>query len=155
MKLRTTIPATIEQARIFEDEQGLKGIRKLNIFSQDDCHWEVEMGEYTLNRKFSAPISWYQLQEYETGDPENPIAEKHVLMFQENFILETNEVQQLWQALSGQILSNDILIQKMDEFVLAGFIYWVTQVRQIFGQNFEVIEAFRPAPIENNESIKK
>lgn len=142
MKLKTTIPATIAQARQFEDEQGLKGIRKLNIYSQDDCHWEVEMGEYTLNRKFSAPVSWYQLQPYDTGEGQGVM---HILMFQENFTLETEQVQQLWEALQGQILATDILIDKMDEFVLAGFIYWVTQVRGIFAQQFEVIEATRPS----------
>ena len=151
MKLKTTTPVTIAQARTFEDEQGAKGIKKLNIFSQDDCHWEVEMGEYTLNQKFSAPVIWRQLQEYETGDPENPTGIIARPMFQETFALETAQVQQLWEAIGGQILSTDILIEKMDEFVLNGFIYWVTQVRGIFSQQFEVIDANRPMEVPGTE----
>lgn len=155
MKLKTVNPVAIALAKIFEDEQGAKGIKKLNIFSQDNCFWEVEMGEYTLNKRFSAPVTWNQLQPYETGDPQNPTGIKTVAMFNETFTLETGQVQQLWEAIGGQILSTDILIDKMDEFVLNGFMYWVMQVRGIFGEQFEVIEATRPQGLEKAKKENK
>lgn len=133
MKIKTKVEITIAQARQFEDEQGEKGIKKENIFSQEDCFWELETGKYAFNGSFSIPVYWFQLQEYETGDPENPIGIKRKLMFQEVFKLESAEVQGLWEALQGEILSTDNLIGKLDAFVLSGIIYWVGTIRSIFG----------------------
>lgn len=133
MKIKTITKVNITQARAFEDEQGLKGVRKENIFSHEDCFWQLETGKYAFNGSFSIPVSWYQIQEYETGDPENPTGLKQKLMFSETFTLTNEQVQQLWTALNGQILSSDSLIGKLDEFVLNGIIYWVGTVRGIFG----------------------
>lgn len=133
MNIKTKQKITISQARAFEDEQGLKGVKKENIFSQEDCFWELETGKYSFNGSFSIPVNWFQLQEYETGDPESPIGIKRKLMFQEVFRLESEQVQGLWEALQGEILSTDSLIGKLDAFVLGGIIYWVGTVRGIFG----------------------
>lgn len=140
--IRTKNKITIAQARNFEDEQGLKGIKKENIFSLDDCKWELQLGSYTLREGFSVPVSWYQLQEYETGDPANPIGIQKVLMFRENFQLSEAEMQNIWEEIGGTILATDNLAQKMDDFVVAGTMYWIGTVREIFGLDetgFEVV----------------
>lgn len=158
MKLKTTTPVSIAQARTFEDEQGVKGIKKLNIFSQLDCKWEVEIGKYTFSGGFGVPVKWFQLQEYETGDPENPTAEIPVLMFSEDFRLDETETQQLWQAVGTNITTQDNLKEKLDGVVLAGCLHWIGNIRQIFGlgpSGFEVVEANRPALLKETERMNE
>lgn len=147
MKIRTIPKITLTQARTFEDEQGLKGIRKLDIFSQDDCHWELVVSSPIMKNGFSALVQWFQIQEYETGDPENPTAEMPKLMFSENFVLTPQELDDLFNAVGISIVPPDSLSAKFDEIVVAGIIHWVGNVRQIFGldtNGFEVLVASRP-----------
>lgn len=140
--IQTKSKVNITQARAFEDEQGLKGIKKENIFSLDDCKWELQLGSYTLREGFSVPVSWYQLQEYETGDPQNPTGIQKVLMFRENFFIDETQMQDIWEEINGTILPTDNLSEKMDDFVIAGTMYWIGTVREIFGLDetgFEVL----------------
>ena len=162
MKLKTTIPVTIAQARTFEDEQGLKGIKKENIFSQEDCKWELEVTERKMENGFSAKVKWFQIQQYEDIDENgNPITrELSRLMYQENFILSPTEVDGMFNQMNIPIVPNqDSFSQKVDEIVLSGIIYWIGVVRQIFGldpSGFEVIDANRPAPEQaQTKSISK
>lgn len=147
MKIRTIPKITLVEARTFEDEQGLKGIKKLDIFSQDDCYWELVVSSPIMKNGFTALVQWFQIQEYETGDPENPIAEMAKLMFRENFTLTPQELDDLFNAVGISIVPPESLSAKFDEIVVAGIIHWVGNVRQIFGldtSGFEVLEASRP-----------
>lgn len=147
MKIRTIPKITLAEARTFEDEQGLKGIKKLDIFSQDDCYWELVVSSPIMKNGFTALVQWFQIQEYETGDPENPIAEMPKLMFSENFTLTPQELDDLFNAVGISIVPPESLSAKFDEIVVAGIIHWVGNIRQIFGldtSGFEVLEASRP-----------
>jgi hypothetical protein len=159
MKLKTTNPVTITQARQFEDEQGLKGIKKQNIFSPDDCKWELEVTERKFGDGFSAKVKWFQTQQYEDVDENgNPITrEMPVLMFDEDFRLTTAEMDGMFNQIGISITPNqDSFSAKVDEIVLSGIIYWVGTVRQIFGldaSGFEVVVANRP--LSEKSSRKK
>tara|TARA_R100000306_G_C4378531_1_gene143083 strand:+ start:887 stop:1321 length:435 start_codon:yes stop_codon:yes gene_type:complete len=136
MKLKTLTPITIVQARIFEDEQGFKGIKKENIFSQEDCKWELEVTERKMENGFSAKVQWFQIQQYEDVDENgNPITrELSRLMYNERFVLSRAEVDGMFNQMGISIIPNqDSFSEKVDEIILNGIIYWVGVVRQIFG----------------------
>lgn len=133
MKLKTTQKITITQARQFEDEQGEKKIKKLNIFSQDDCYWLLDVEAPTIYKGFRAKVKWYQLQEYDTGDPENTTGEMPALMFSENFELNEQELDDMFSATNVIIMPSDSFDEKFNEVLKAAVLHWVGSIRQIFG----------------------
>lgn len=107
-----------------EEYNATKGIKKCDILSESDTYAVIEMTDYKLTNKFSANLKYRQLKEYqELDENENPVTrEIPILMFDENFVLEGQSLQDLWEYLEGDTtlivnVENDLM-----DFYLAGFI---------------------------------
>lgn len=132
---------TKAQADDFNDSQEDNGLVRLKAISKDDCKWRLEVTQNTLGREFRAIVQWFQLQEYETGNQEDPIGINPVLIYREPFSLDATAVQQLWEALQGEILPTDNYLDKVQEFTAQGILIWLGQ-RQAFtltSNDFEII----------------
>src|SRR5690606_7779899 len=99
LKSKQKIAKTAWQA--FEEFNAEKKIKKENIFSPEDTFCEVEMTGYGLTSIFKANIKYWQIQEYEVTDEggNTTTLENRVLMFDENFVLDGQPLQDLWEYL--------------------------------------------------------
>lgn len=142
IKIKTKEKISKSAADAFNDEQEDNGLVRLNPLSKDDCYWLLKVEEWSIRMDFTATILWHQIQEYETGDPEHPIGEKQVLIYKEDFYLPPLDMQNLWELMGGEILTADILGEKISHFTAQGILTWCGVVRDIFGigiENFEII----------------
>lgn len=140
--IQTKNKITKAQADNFNDSQEENGLTKLNPTSKEDCYWMLKVEDNTLGQTFKAKINWYQLQEYDTGNEEDPIGINDVLIYKEDFELDSAQVQNLWEAMEGEILSSDNYLEKVKEFTAQGVLIWCGTVRNIFEigiENFEVV----------------
>ena len=138
LTLRTTRKITLEEAKIFEDEQGAKGIKKLEILHPDPCYWEVEIINPILFSEFSAEVVWRQVQPIQDSAQLN-----YAVMFSEKFTLDSGQVQSLWSTMEIDILSTDTLLDKLPDVIEYGALLWVGVTRNIFGigtEGFETIQ---------------
>ena len=142
IKIKTKVKITKAQADLFNDSQEDNGLTKLNPTSKDDCYWMLKVEDNTLGEVFKAKIYWYQLQEYDTGVEEDPLGINEVLVYKEDFELDSTQVQNLWESIEGEILSTDNYLEKIQEFTTQGILIWCGSVRDIFEigiENFEVV----------------
>lgn len=139
--IQTKNKITKAQADNFNDSQEENGLTRLKPISKEDCLWQLEVENNTLGEEFKADVKWYQLQEYETGNVEDPVGINPVLIYREPFVLDATAVQQLWEALQGEILPTDNYLDKVQEFTAQGILIWLGQ-REAFeltSNDFEII----------------
>lgn len=154
MIFRTKNKVDLQTAFQFEVRKGGEGIRKQNIFIEEDCYWELHLNEFSISTEFKAPISWYQIREktidpiYEEDEP--IITEESVLMFQQYFELDSTHIQMMWTALTqpgspfeNGITSQDQYIDKMNEFVEMGILLWIGDMQNYFGLSSDGFEIIR------------
>lgn len=129
MVLKTTRKITLEEAKEFEDQQGERGIKKLNIFYRDPCFWTVNIDNPSMFNQFRANVVWKQIQPSPLGE----IYDSYTEIFREEFVLDSGETQLLWEELNTQILSTDNLTEALGDILYQGVVLWITQKREIFG----------------------
>src|SRR5690554_6450456 len=116
IQIITKTKISLEQATDFAIEQKAKGIH-ISKFTEDDCKWLMKVVKPIWYDCFKAMVRWYQLEEYETGDTENPIGTKETLMFTENFSITKSETQAIWSAIGGNISSTDDVVDELVNFI--------------------------------------
>lgn len=133
---------TKAQADSFNDSQEQNGLVRLKPISVEDCKWRLEVRNYAIRKGFQAQVRWYQLQEFETGNPETPTEIRPVLIYRENFSLDSATVQNLWEQLQGEILSVDNLDRKIEQFSAQGVLIWLgrREAFELTSSDFEILE---------------
>lgn len=138
-----TIPKiSYAQAFAFNTEQIAKGVYPQKVISLEDCHWRLEVTDSAPFNGMKAKVKWFQLQEYDAGDPDNQNAVKAIQIYEEDFVLTSAELDQINKLIKMNIMwETDLLDEKYNEILTAGIIIWCGTIRQIFGlgnADFEV-----------------
>lgn len=140
--IKTKNKVSKTQVDSFNDSQEENGLVKQNPTSKEDCYWLLRVTDNKLGEIFEAKVEWYQLVEYDTGNPDDPNGISENLIYREDFKLDADSVQDLWEALQGEILSTDNYLEKVQEFTAQGILIWLGQ-RQAFtltSNDFEIIQ---------------
>lgn len=141
IKTKTTI--SLQQAVDFEISQNEKGIRKIGMFSTENCHWLLKVDKPDFGNGFKAEVTWYQLQSYKPDSDSEEIAIKEEKMFFENFVMNSQELNGMFNQVGISIISGlDSFSEKTTEIVGQGILFWLENIRKVFGEGveFEIVE---------------
>ena len=143
IQIKTKTPISIQQAVDFEISQNEKNIRKIGMFSTSDCHWFLKVDKPDYSNGFKAEVTWFQLQTYKPDADSENTAIKEEKMFYEDFSLSKVEMNGMFNQLGISIISGlDSFSEKTTEIVGQGILFWLHNIRQVFGENveFEIVE---------------
>ena len=143
IQIKTKTAISIQQAIDFEISQNEKNIRKIGMFSTSDCHWLLKVEKPEFNNGFKAKVSWFQLQNYKPDADSEVTAIKEEIMFYEDFSLSKSEMNGLFIQVGKSIIPNvDDPFDKWMEITGEGVLFWLENIRQVFGENveFEIVE---------------
>ena len=143
IQIKTKTQISIQQAIDFEISQNEKNIRKIGMFSTSDCHWLLKVENSDFNNGFKAKVSWFQLQSYKPDADSEVTAIKEEKMFFENFSLSKVEMRAMFDQVGKSIIAGvDDPNDKWMEITGEGVLFWLENIRQVFGENveFEIVE---------------
>lgn len=143
IQIKTKTVISLSQAVDFEISQNEKGIRKIGMFNIADCHWLLKVENPEFNDGFKAKVSWYQLQSYKPDENSEVTAIREVQMFYEDFSLSKAEMNGLFIQVGKSIIPNvDDPFDKWMEITGEGVLFWLENIRQVFGAGveFEILE---------------
>ena len=143
IQIKTKTPISIQQAIDFEISQNEKNIRKIGMFSTSDCHWLLKVDKPDYSNGFKAEVTWFQLQTYKPDADSEDTAIKEEKMFYEDFVMNSQELDGMFNQVGISIISGlDSFSEKTTEIVGQGILFWLENIRQVFGENveFEIVE---------------
>lgn len=143
IQIKTKTPISIQQAIDFEISQNEKNIRKIGMFSTSDCNWLLKVENPEFNDGFKAKVTWYQLQNYKPDADSEETAIKEEKMFFEDFSLSKAEMNGLFIQVGKSIIPNvDDPFDKWMEITGEGVLFWLENIRQVFGAGveFEIVD---------------
>mgnify|MGYP003440594150 FL=1 len=143
IQIKTKTAISIQQAIDFEISQNEKNIRKIGMFSTSDCHWLLKVDKPDYSNGFKAEVTWFQLQTYKPDADSEVTAIKEEKMFFENFSLSKVEMRAMFDQVGKSIIAGvDDPNDKWMEITGEGVLFWLENIRQVFGENveFEIVE---------------
>lgn len=138
IQIKTKTAISLQQAVDFEISQNEKGIRKIGMFSTENCHWLLKVDKPDYGNGFKANVTWFQLQTYKPDADSEDLAIKEEQMFFENFSLSKVEMRGMFDQVGKSIISGvDDPNDKWMEITGDGILMWLHYVRKVFGEGVE------------------